>query len=326
MRKTLPSVSNCWFRQLEISLPLNLKPTYLLQPLKGVHVELKQMLLKYVPELGGVLLGWSHVRFEEVTGDVVLWMVPSVRVHVRLTAYVCVPLVSRRRDAQNLSGLIRAKVKSVGQDYVALTALHHLHITVPRNRVPPSLFSQLQTGASAHELLQVAVCRVNVANDMMTLVGSLLEPNTGLVRHRRPAQPATADTIAPATTTEDVPQLTGTVNMSSILSLPTDQNQKNSTGSPPTTDAEAEALGTENHNKATKHKNKKEKTKKKRRKNKSDHADVIETEEPENSEQQDSRRHRKKRMRSEGTDNRDGASCEAPFKKIKHTNEVSEER
>jgi len=152
----------------------------------------------------------------------------------------------------------------------------------------------------------------------MTLVGSLLEPNTGLVRHRRPAQPATADTIAPATTTEDVPQLTGTVNMSSILSLPTDQNQKNSTGSPPTTDAEAEALGTENHNKATKHKNKKEKTKKKRRKNNSDHADVIETEEPENSEQQDSRRHRKKRMRSEGTDNRDGGKLATISSNVSH--------
>jgi hypothetical protein len=112
---------------------------------------------RYVPELGGVLLGWSHVRFEEVTGDVILWMIPSVRVRVRLRAYVCVPLV-RNRNPDATFGLLRGKVKSVGQDYIALTALHCLHVTVPRTLIPPPLFSQLQSRKSSdHELLQVAI-------------------------------------------------------------------------------------------------------------------------------------------------------------------------
>jgi hypothetical protein len=47
MARKKEAASNCWFRQFEVSLRLNLKPTYLLQPLSGVHAELKQMLLKY---------------------------------------------------------------------------------------------------------------------------------------------------------------------------------------------------------------------------------------------------------------------------------------
>jgi hypothetical protein len=114
---------------------------------------------RYIPELGGVLLGWSHVRFEDLTGDVILWMIPTVRVRVRLKVYVCVPSVWKEDSDGVVSGLLRARVKSVGQDYVALTALHYLHVTVPRARIPSCLLSQLCPPGeeSRGQLVQVAI-------------------------------------------------------------------------------------------------------------------------------------------------------------------------
>jgi hypothetical protein len=62
-------------------------------------------------------------------------------------------------------------------------------------------------------------CSVNVANDMMTLIGSLLEPNTGVVVQEKSSVLSVVSDSNTSTVTElDAPQLTNDANTSTIIS------------------------------------------------------------------------------------------------------------
>jgi hypothetical protein len=115
-----------------------------------------------------VLLTYRSVRFTDASGAIQPWTVPTVRVSVVCRAVIFAPFVG---------AVLRARVKRLGSDYVALTAWDTWNVTVPKSRFGECDKSAFVIG----QLVQFAVEKINVVSDMLSLTGSLLEANTGIV-------------------------------------------------------------------------------------------------------------------------------------------------
>jgi len=79
--------------------------------------------------------------------------------------------------APSVGTVLRARVKRLGSDYVALTAWDTWNITVPKNKLGNVDKSEFVVG----QLVQLVVEKINVVNDMLSMTGALTHNNTGIV-------------------------------------------------------------------------------------------------------------------------------------------------
>lgn len=114
------------------------------------------------------MLTYRSVRFTDASGAVQPWTVPTVRVSVVCRAVIFSPSVGT---------VLRARVKRLGSDYIALTAWDTWNITVPKNKLGDVDKSEFVIG----QLVQLVVDKLNVVNDMLSMTGSLAHDNTGIV-------------------------------------------------------------------------------------------------------------------------------------------------
>lgn len=114
------------------------------------------------------MLTYRSVRFTDASGAVQPWTVPTVRVSVVCRAVIFSPSVGT---------VLRARVKRLGSDYIALTAWDTWNITVPKTKLGDVDKSEFVIG----QLVQLVVDKLNVVNDMLSMTGSLAHENTGIV-------------------------------------------------------------------------------------------------------------------------------------------------
>lgn len=114
------------------------------------------------------MLTYRSVRFTDASGAVQPWTVPTVRVSVVCRAVIFSPSVGT---------VLRARVKRLGSDYIALTAWDTWNITVPKNKLGDVDKNEFVIG----QLVQLVVDKLNVVNDMLSMTGSLAHDNTGIV-------------------------------------------------------------------------------------------------------------------------------------------------
>lgn len=115
-----------------------------------------------------MLLTYRSVRFTDASGAVQPWTVPTVRVSVVCRAVIFSPAVGT---------VLRARVKRLGSDYIALTAWDTWNITVPKTKLGDVNKNAFVIG----QLVQLVVEKLNVVNDMLSMTGSLAHDNTGIV-------------------------------------------------------------------------------------------------------------------------------------------------
>ena len=158
----LPTVTSPIFTR-RVTLCTHISPAHLVQPLEGVREQLNRSMLRYVEQLGGVLIHYSGLRFTQplgrISGDQ-----PEVHVRVSFNATYFAPKVGDYLDGT---------VSRIGGDHIALLVLGVFNGSVAH-----------PTGARRGQIKQddkgvvFVVRNVTHANGLISMHGELAEPGS----------------------------------------------------------------------------------------------------------------------------------------------------
>ena len=158
----LPAVTSPIFTR-RVTLCTHISPAHLVQPLEGVREQLNRSMLRYVEQLGGVLVHYSGLRFTQplgrISGDQ-----PEVHVRVSFNATYFAPKVGDYLDGT---------VSRIGGDHIALLVLGVFNGSVAH-----------PTGARRGQIKQddkgvvFVVRNVTHANGLISMHGELAEPGS----------------------------------------------------------------------------------------------------------------------------------------------------
>eukprot|EP00768_Dysnectes_brevis_P002804 gnl/Dysnectes_brevis/2057_a2376_2634.p1 GENE.gnl/Dysnectes_brevis/2057_a2376_2634~~gnl/Dysnectes_brevis/2057_a2376_2634.p1 ORF type:complete len:307 (+),score=74.57 gnl/Dysnectes_brevis/2057_a2376_2634:48-968(+) len=104
----LPQSSNLFERKC--NLVVHLLPAYASDPLEGIRAALNKNLLKYLPALKGILLGYINLE-QDIKGSTVMIQSPHIHVHLTVSCIVFAP---------RLKDLILVNVAKISPDHVGL--------------------------------------------------------------------------------------------------------------------------------------------------------------------------------------------------------------
>ena len=151
--KSLPIKSS------RVTLPLYLSPSYLAQPLEGVREQLNRSMLKYVEQLGGVLMSYTNLRLQRPLGRIA-FDAPEIHIRVQFKATYFAPKVG---------DVIDGTVSRVGGDHIAIlvNGVFNASIALPLGWDPS------HPSVKPDDAARFVVRSVHQANGLLTMHGEL---------------------------------------------------------------------------------------------------------------------------------------------------------
>jgi len=182
------------FKVLNLKLKIHLPPCYLNPPeemrreglLAGVQYKLNKMLMSYNDEVEGIVLAYWDVKLLENKGKI-LEEDPHVHFHISFQVLAFVAQIGIR---------LVGKVNQVGVDHIGLVSFGIVNASIPGSFIPKEYVRDLEKDcwnstidSSAKitdgELLQFTIVGINRTKHMISLVGSMLDSETGPVNALR---------------------------------------------------------------------------------------------------------------------------------------------
>lgn len=143
----------------QVELPLYLSPSYLAMPMEGVREQLNRSVLKYVEQLGGVLLSYTNLRLQRPLGRIA-FDAPEIHIRVGFEATYFAPKVG---------DVIEGKVSRVGGDHIAILVLGVFNASVAQ----PAGWDPARPSVNPDDSAQFVVRSVHQANGLLTMHGEL---------------------------------------------------------------------------------------------------------------------------------------------------------
>ncbi|KAJ3289240.1 hypothetical protein HK104_007636 [Borealophlyctis nickersoniae] len=167
------------FKVVNAKLFLHLAPHYAGDEQKGVNDFLNKFLMRYMPEVDGVVLAYSHVRMVEDAARII-YDSPFSHFHITVRLTVFAPEVNT-----NLVGV----VNKVSPDHIGLLVHNVFNASIPADAIRRGEFQwdddvsgwrraagggDEETVVGPGSVMRFTVTQLIKANDMLTIVGSLL--------------------------------------------------------------------------------------------------------------------------------------------------------
>ncbi|KAI8802382.1 hypothetical protein BJ742DRAFT_833393 [Cladochytrium replicatum] len=173
------------FRNIAGRLYVHLPPRFASAPMEGVHLYLSRFLMRYVPEVDSIVLAYSNVEPEETSARI-MFDSPFLHFYVRAVFTVFRP---------SIGSLLLGVVNKVSPDHVGLLVHGVFNASIPANQLRPDEFRWddeegcwKETSVHGGELkidtgsvVRFSVADLIRANDMLTVSGTLMKENTGVV-------------------------------------------------------------------------------------------------------------------------------------------------
>ncbi|ORY93036.1 hypothetical protein BCR43DRAFT_496220 [Syncephalastrum racemosum] len=121
-----PITAHSSFSQIEVKLYLHLAPLWANNPMEGITEQLNAFMMKYVPEVDGIVLAHSDTRLVNDKG-IILNESPFCHFYVRVKFLVWKP-----RKNTRLVGQINLQ----SQDHIGLLIFGTFNASIPRARIP----------------------------------------------------------------------------------------------------------------------------------------------------------------------------------------------
>ncbi|ORX41799.1 hypothetical protein BCR36DRAFT_407341 [Piromyces finnis] len=174
------------FKQVITRLVLKLSPCFASEPRKGVEEYLKKLLMRYVPEFDGIVIGYTNVQFLQKNAEI-LFDSPYFSVKVGVIFNLFTP-------QKNLE--IVGKVNKVSADHIGLLLYGVVNASIPSDKIrkknfkwDENSFAWKETFGERRKICNGCVMKFTIvdvlkANDMLTVIGSLLEKpdETGIIK------------------------------------------------------------------------------------------------------------------------------------------------
>ncbi|KAL6590164.1 hypothetical protein U3516DRAFT_612971 [Neocallimastix sp. 'constans'] len=174
------------FKQVVTRLVIKLSPCFTYEPRKGVEEYLKKLLMRYVPEFDGIVIGYSNIQFLQKNAEI-LFDSPYFSVKVG----VIFNLFSPKKNLE-----IVGKVNKVSADHIGLLLYGVVNASIPSDKIrkknfkwDENSFAWKETFGDRRKICNGCVLRFTIvdilkANDMLTAIGSLLEKpkETGIIK------------------------------------------------------------------------------------------------------------------------------------------------
>jgi hypothetical protein len=142
-----------------VTLPLYLSPSYLAQPMEGVREQLNRSMLKYVEQLGGVLLTYSDLRLQQPLGRIA-FDAPEIHIRVQFKATYFAPKVG---------DIIDGTVSRIGGDHIAILVSGVFNASIAL----PSGWDPSRPSVKPDDVARFVVRSVHQANGLLTMHGEL---------------------------------------------------------------------------------------------------------------------------------------------------------
>ncbi|KAI9351680.1 hypothetical protein BD770DRAFT_393836 [Pilaira anomala] len=126
---TAPIVATS-FSEVVVKLYLHLAPMWSGKTMEGVNEQLNAFLMKYVPEVDGIVLAHSDVNFETEKGRI---LYDSPFCHFFITAKF---LVWKPKRGTKLVGRINLQ----SEDHIGLLIYGTFNASIPKSRIPSTIF------------------------------------------------------------------------------------------------------------------------------------------------------------------------------------------
>ncbi|KAI8076723.1 uncharacterized protein B0P05DRAFT_545584 [Gilbertella persicaria] len=126
---TTPTVSSS-FSEVVVKLYLHLAPMWSGKTMEGVNEQLNAFLMKYLPEVDGVVLAHSDVKFVTEKGKI---LYDSPFFHFFITAKF---LVWKPKRGSKLVGRINLQ----SEDHIGLLIYGTFNASIPKSRIPSSVY------------------------------------------------------------------------------------------------------------------------------------------------------------------------------------------
>lgn len=115
------------FRVVNVSVPVHLPPSRLASVESGVREQLNQYLLRYVEDLGGVVMLYRNVQLPRTRLGVIFQNRPQVNFKVKVEFLIFAPVVN---------STIVGRVTTVAHDHIFLLVHQCWNVTIPRDAIP----------------------------------------------------------------------------------------------------------------------------------------------------------------------------------------------
>jgi len=158
-----------------IELPLHLAPAYLAQPMQGVREQIDKSSMRYVDQLGGVLLSYTGLQLQHALGRIA-GDAPEVHVRVSFDATFFAP-----KPGDVIEGI----VSRIGHDHIALLVMEIFNGSVSL----PAGWDPTQPSVKVDEPCTFVVREVRHTNGLISMHGEL---GDGAAKARSGATPRSA--------------------------------------------------------------------------------------------------------------------------------------
>ncbi|KAJ3051961.1 hypothetical protein HK097_007050, partial [Rhizophlyctis rosea] len=212
------------FKIIRTKLYLNLAPVYVGNERKGVEEYLNRFLMRYVPEVDGVLLSYNNIIAADPVARI-MYDSPFFHFHIIVTLILFAP-----QEKSNLVGV----VNKVSPDHIGLLVHGVFNASIPADQIRKNEFywdedatcwkrpareSDPETDVGPGSVVKFTVAELIKANDMLTISGSLLpDPhNTGIILN--PLTPPPTLQTQPDYDPESFPNLSAPITTESDITM-----------------------------------------------------------------------------------------------------------
>ena len=162
VRDKQPEVTNAVYTS-RVSLLTHISPSFLAHPMEGVREQLNRSVLRYVAQLGGVLLSYSGLRLVQqlgcISGDA-----PEIHLKVQFDATYFQPMIG---------DYLEGSVSRIGGDHIALLVLGVFNGSLAHP--PGARRAAIQQDSKG---VVFVVRSVTHANGLISMHGDYAEPGT----------------------------------------------------------------------------------------------------------------------------------------------------
>ena len=142
-----------------VTLPLYISPSYLAFPMEGVREQLNRSVLRYVEQLGGVLLSYANLRLQRPLGRIA-FDAPEIHIRVEFDATYFAPAAG---------DVIEGTVSRIGGDHIALLVLGVFNASIAR----PAGWDSAKPSVKPDDKARFAVQTLHNSNGLLTMHGEL---------------------------------------------------------------------------------------------------------------------------------------------------------
>lgn len=144
--------------------------------LRNIKLALQQMfsgdLFRYIPELGGVLVGWQDISLLEA----------KVRLQSELDGSTWVPFTASLLVwSPKVGDLLRGRIVKHGSDFISVVVHDIWNAMIPYTELPRHFNREVKYMSETDHYVQFAVKELKSVDQTLSLVGTLKAPNTGFV-------------------------------------------------------------------------------------------------------------------------------------------------